>query len=114
MQTLHASGFRRGVVTIKGYKFQAMVKPLAGGEGTPVELDAELRRIVVHADASMAHGDQMFNALVSGEANLGSYTIVTLRLDGDDVGDYLDVGEHFRLWLGDDVAEGIITRRLWV
>jgi hypothetical protein len=102
------------VVTIKGYKFQAMVKPLAGGDGTPVEFDDELRRIVVHADASVAHGDQMFNALVCGEGNMGSYTIVTLRLEGDDVGDYLGVGEHFRLWLGDDVAEGVITHKLWV
>jgi hypothetical protein len=99
---------------MKGHRFQAMVKPLAGGYGIPVQLDAELRRIVVHADASAAHGDQMFNALVSGEGNMGSYTIVTLRLEGDEVGDYLDVGEHFRLWLGDDFAEGVITRRLWV
>jgi hypothetical protein len=39
---------------------------------------------------------------------------VTLRLSGDEVGDYLGVGEHFCLWLGDDVAEGVITRRLFV
>jgi hypothetical protein len=91
-----------------------MVKPLASGDGTPVALDSDLHRIVVHADASAAHGDQMFNALVSGESSLGSYTIVTLRLDGDDVDDYLSVGEHFRLWLGNDVAEGVITRRLWI
>ena len=91
-----------------------MVKPLAGGGGTPVDLGSDLHRTVVHADASVAHGDQMFNALVSGDRSMGSYTLVTLRLDGDDVGDYLGVGEHFRLWLGSDVAEGIITRRLWV
>lgn len=101
------------MVSIAGYKFQAMVKPLAGA-GAPVALDSDLHRMVVHADASAAHGDQMFNALVSGESSLGSYTIVTLRLHGDDVGDYLSVGEHFRLWLGRDVAEGVITRRLWV
>jgi hypothetical protein len=91
-----------------------MVKPRAGGDAAPVDPDAELRRIVVHADASEAHGEQMFNALVSGERNLGSYTLVTLRLDGDDVGDYLAVGETFRLWLGTHVAEGIITKRLWI
>ena len=101
------------MVSISGYKFQAMVKPLAGG-GAPVAIDSALHRMVVHADASAAHGDQMFNALVSGESSMGSYTIVTLRLDGDDVGDYLSVGGHFRLWLGIDVAEGVITRRLWV
>jgi hypothetical protein len=98
---------------MKGYKFQALVKPLPGGHGIPVQPDAGLQRIVVHADANVAHGDQMFNALISGDSDLGTYTIVTLRLEGDDVGDYLDVGEHFRLWLGDDFAEGVITHRLW-
>lgn len=101
-------------MTIKSYKFQAMVKPLAGGDGAPVESDAATRRMVVRAETSPDHGSRLFTALVSGESNLGAYTIVTLRLSGDDVGDYLGVGEHFCLWLGSDVAEGVITRRLFV
>lgn len=100
------------MVTIKRYKFQAMVKPLAGG--TPVEPDTVLRRIVVRTETSPAHGGQLFSALVRGEDNVGLYTIVTLWLTGDDVCDYLGVGEHIRLWLGSDVAEGVVTRRLFV
>jgi hypothetical protein len=109
---LRASGARRVVVTIKRYKFQAMVKPLAGG--TPVESDTVLRRMVLRAGTSPDHGTQLFSALVRGEDNLGPYTIVTLWLTGDDVCNYLGVGEHFRLWLGGDVAEGVVTRRLFV
>jgi hypothetical protein len=101
------------VVTIKSYKFQAMVKPLSGN-GAAVGSDAVLHRMVVRAETSREHGSQMFSALVSGEGCLGAYTVVTLRLSGDDVGDYLGVGEHFRLWMGGDVAEGVITRRLYV
>lgn len=101
------------VVTIKSYKFQAMVKPLASGHAA-VASDAVPRRMVVRSETSPDHGSQMFSALVSGESILGPYTIVILRLAGDDVGDYLGVGEHFSLWLGGDVAEGIITRRLFV
>lgn len=98
---------------MKSYKFQAMVKPLAGS-GISVESDAVLRRMVVRAETCPAHGSQLFGALVSGESNLGAYTVVILRLAGDDVCDYLSVGEHFRLWQGGDVAEGVITRRLYV
>ena len=100
------------MVTIKRYKFQAMVKPLPGG--TPVESDTVLRRMVLRAGTSPAHGGRLFSALVRGEDNLGLYTIVTLWLAGDDVCDYLGVGERFRLWLGCDVAEGVVTRRLFV
>lgn len=91
-----------------------MAKPLAGGHGSPVESDSAAGRMVVRAETSPDHGSQLFSALVSGEGNMGAYTIVTLRLSGDDVGDYLGVGEHFCLWLGSDVAEGVITRRLFV
>ena len=101
-------------MTIKRYKFQAMVKPTAGRDDIPVESSPVARRMVVRAEDSPAHGSQLFSALVSGEGILGPYTIVTLRLAGDEVGDYLGVGEHFCLWLGGDVAEGVITRRLFV
>jgi hypothetical protein len=40
--------------------------------------------------------------------------LVTLQLAGDDVPDYLAVGSHFDLWLGSDVGEGIITRRMFI
>ena len=37
-----------------------------------------------------------------------------LRLAGDDVVDYFGVGGHFDVWMGDDVGQGVITRRLFV
>ena len=39
---------------------------------------------------------------------------MTLRGAGDDVADYLDVGRQFGLWLGGEVGEGVVTRRLFV
>ena len=40
--------------------------------------------------------------------------MVTLRVIGDDVSDYLEIGSHFSLWSGVDVGQGIVTRRLLV
>jgi hypothetical protein len=40
--------------------------------------------------------------------------VVTLRVVGDDVTDYLDIGSHFNLWLGSDIGEGVVTRRLHI
>jgi hypothetical protein len=40
--------------------------------------------------------------------------LVTVRLTGDDVADYFGIGGHFDLWLGDDVGQGVVTRRLFV
>lgn len=102
------------MVTTKRYKFQALIKPLNGGRGTPLEFDAAPRRIVLRAETRQSHSCQLFTALVSGDGNIGNYGVIVLRLAGDEVCDYLDIGEHFRLWLGGDIAEGVITRRLYV
>ena len=39
--------------------------------------------------------------------------VVTLRVIGDDLADYLDIGSHFILWSGRDAGEGVVTRRLF-
>ena len=39
--------------------------------------------------------------------------VVTLRVIGDDLADYLDIGSHFILWSGRDVGQGVVTRRLF-
>jgi hypothetical protein len=39
--------------------------------------------------------------------------MVTLRIAGDDVVNALGIGDHFHLWDGEDVAEGVISRRLY-
>jgi hypothetical protein len=33
---------------------------------------------------------------------------------GDDVSDYLAIGSYFSLWLGGDIGQGVVTRRLHV
>ena len=38
--------------------------------------------------------------------------MVTLRVIGDDVSDYLDICSDFSLWSGVDVGQGIVTGRL--
>ncbi len=62
---------------------------------------------------------QFFSVLVSRDGEMpfraGNPRLqVILRVTGDDVADYLDIGSHFNLWLGEDVADGIVTRRLFV
>lgn len=61
----------------------------------------------------------MFAALVACEEDdvpfrPGSRSrLATLRLAGDDVADYIGIGDHFGLWLGSNVGEGVVTRRLF-
>jgi hypothetical protein len=61
---------------------------------------------------------QVFAALVDSEEE-GPFrpgkpgVVVTLRVIGDDMADYLDIGSHFILWSGSDVGRGVVTRRLF-
>ena len=38
--------------------------------------------------------------------------MVTLRVVGDDIAEYLAIGSHFGLWSGHDLGRGVVTRRL--
>jgi hypothetical protein len=102
------------------YKFQALVKVYAGSDGNPCEkLGPAPRRIVLRGHNDESHHNQLYTALVScdddGPFKPGSSQhVVTLRLVGDDVPEYLEVGSEFDLWLGSDVGKGIITRRLFI
>jgi hypothetical protein len=72
--------------------------------------------MVLRAENSETHRSQVFSALVDGEDGpfrAGSpQIVVTLRVVGDDVADYLGIGSQFKLWLGRDVGRGVVTRRL--
>jgi hypothetical protein len=102
------------------YKFQALVTLYAGGEGNAGErLGPAPRRIVLRGHNDESNRNQLYTALVScdddGPFQQGKpQQLVTLRLAGDDVPDYLGIGSHFDLWLGSDVGKGVITRRLYV
>jgi hypothetical protein len=79
-------------------------------------------RLASHGAPGRSDGSrpsQVFNALAScdddGPFRLGGRgVLVTLRSAGDDVTDHLEIGRHFGLWLGRDVGEVVITRRLFV
>jgi hypothetical protein len=97
-----------------------MVTLYPGGEGDPAEqLGPTPRRIVLRGHNEESDRNQMYTALVScddgGPFRSGSaQQLVTLRLAGEDVLDYLQVGSNFDLWLGNDIGKGVITRRLYV
>ena len=100
------------------FKFQALVTPDANADDDArAKLGSGSHRMVLRAENSETHRHQVFSALVDGEDDgpfrAGSSQImVTLRVVGDDVSDYLGVGSHFSLWSGNDVGRGIVTRRL--
>jgi hypothetical protein len=105
---------------MKRYKFQALVTPYSDKDGDArAKLSSGSHRMVLRAASSETHRTQVFSALVDGEDD-GPFrpgkpqVMVTLRVIGDDVSDYLDIGSHFSLWLGVDVGEGVVTRRLHV
>jgi hypothetical protein len=105
---------------VKLYKFQALITLHPADDGGPCpKLDEAPRRMVLRGRSVESGRSQFFSVLVSRDDELpfrqGNPRVqVTLRLAGDDVGDYLDIGSHFNLWLGTDVADGIVTRRLFV
>jgi hypothetical protein len=105
---------------MKHYKFQALVTPYAANGGPPCPaLDAAPRRMLLHGRSDHSGRGQFFSVLVSRDGDMpfpsGNPRLeVVLRIAGDDVAEYLGIGRHFTLWLGEDVAEGIVTRRLFV
>ena len=101
---------------MKRYKFQALVTPVPDGAGTSA-LTSGSHRMVLRAENAETHRTQVFSALVDTEDSDPYQSgkpevVVTLRVVGDDVADYLDIGSRFSLWLGDDVGQGVVTRRL--
>jgi hypothetical protein len=105
---------------VKRYKFQALVTLYPPQDGEPgVKLGPAPCRMVLHAQNGETRRNQVFSALVASDDDGpfrpgGSKVLVTLRIVGDDVGDYLTIGSRFHLWLGGDVGLGVVTRRLFV
>jgi hypothetical protein len=102
------------------YKFQALLTPFSGGDGNPCEkLGPSPRRMVLRGHDAESHRNQMYTVLVSCDDDApfkpgSAQRVVTLRLAGDDVPDYLDIGSRFELWNGSDIGKGVITRRLFI
>ncbi len=103
---------------MKRYKFQALVTPSVNDTEAREKLSSGSHRVVLRAENSQTKRSQVFRALVDADEE-GPFRpgtpeiVVTLRVIGDDVADYLDIGSHFSLWLGSDVGQGVVTRRLF-
>ena len=60
-----------------------------------------------------------FSALVANNGDgpgwlADDHAIMIIVLAGDDPGEYFDIGDRFALWLGSDIARGVVTRRLFI
>ena len=105
------------VADMQRYKYQALVTPSADDGDARSKLCAGSHRMVLRAENSETHLNQVFQALVDcedgGPFRAGSPQImVTLRVVGDDIADYFEIGSHFSLWSGHDLGRGVVTRRL--
>jgi hypothetical protein len=100
------------------FKYQALVTPIADDDGDArSKLSSGSHRMVLRAENSETRHSQVFQALVDGDEGEpfragGPQIMVTLRVIGDDVSDYFDIGSHFSLWSGQDLGRGVVTRRL--
>ncbi|MBV9206265.1 MAG: hypothetical protein JO037_12910 [Actinobacteria bacterium] len=105
---------------MKRYKFQALVTPHPGSdEFARAKLSRGSHRMVLRARNSETRHTEVFSALVDNDGDGpprpgSSQIMVTLRVIGDDIPDYLHIGSHFSLWSGEDVGEGVVTRRLLI
>ncbi|MGH3255779.1 MAG: hypothetical protein ACRDOU_10300 [Streptosporangiaceae bacterium] len=102
---------------MKRCKYQALVTPNASDEARE-KLGSGSHRMVLRVENSETRRSQVFAALVDADEEAPfrpgkPEVVVTLRVIGDDMADYLDIGSHFSLWSGSDVGHGVVTRRLF-
>jgi hypothetical protein len=111
-------------MTSQRYKFQALLTlsapagAAAGAASQPAAIDlppGQLRRMVIRGQRHGTQGKCFFSALVAsnGDVSDARHEIVTVSLVADEPAEYFSVGDHFWLWLGHDLADGVITRRLF-
>ena len=115
-------------MTFRPYKFQAFVTVNPAQDADPAEpppaaaatLPPGLtKRVTLRGEHHVTHGSHFFSALVANNGDSSEWigdnpAIVTVMTAGDDPADYFSAGDHFALWLGHDIADGVVTRRLFV
>jgi hypothetical protein len=106
---------------MKRYKFQALVTlGPPHGEGAPPAMRGGLtQRLVVRGQRHQTGRSRYFCALATrnGEDVRWSdddHMIMTIVLVGDEPREYFEVGDTFTVWMGRDLARGIVTRRLFI
>ena len=112
---------------LKPYKFQAFVTISSGqisdpASPAPVAAAAlppgQLKRMTVRGEHHLTHGIHFFSGLVANSGDnpdwIGdNHAIVTVMLTAEEAPDYFSIGDHFALWLGHDIADGIVTSRVF-
>lgn len=116
-------------MSVHRYKFQGLIalQPGAGDQPGPLAehpqwdlLPGQRCRMVVRAENHDTHLTHFFNALVAnageGSGWLGDdHAIVTVSVAVEEQPEeYFAVGDHFALWLAGDVADGVVTRRVFL
>ena len=107
---------------MKRYKYRALVKlgTPPGGKSTDPPLLETGGRVVVRAHHHDTHRSKIFSALITtthGELlqMAADHSIeVTMTVLGDDACDYLEAGDAFTLWRGQDIGQGVICCRLFL
>jgi hypothetical protein len=104
---------------MKLYKYLALVKlgPPAGGTSAGAPLPETDCRVAVRAHHHETHRSKIFSALVTPTHDeplqVANHSIeLTMTVLGDDACDYLEAGDIFALWRGQDIGRGVICRRL--
>jgi tellurite resistance protein TehA-like permease len=103
-------------VPSRRFKYQAMVTMLPSDGGEPAVLPGPECRMIVRTWPGHAHHTDIFSALVatSWEQPPDSrHQLVTITVSGCEAGDCLDPGEHVTLWRGRDIADAVVTRRIF-
>jgi hypothetical protein len=107
------------ITMARQYKYRALVR--LNPENADSALPLQGGRVVVRAEHHDTHHSKMFSALVTGvpEESVqarGRRVELTVTVLGENVGDYLEVGDTFTLSRGLDIGQGVISRRLhlWV
>ena len=103
-------------MAVRRYKFQAFVTlPSEGEAALP---PGKIQRMTIRGERHGTHGSHFFSALVANQGDSAewigaNHAIVTVTLAGDNPVEYFSAGDHFALWRGHDIADGVVTRRLF-
>jgi hypothetical protein len=107
-------------IAMKRYKFQALVTLGSARDSTLGTMGGgQMRRVVVRGQNHGTGTSRFFSALVTKNGVDRTWpeedpVIMTVALMGDDPGEYFEPGDHFAFWLGHDLGQGVVTRRLFV
>jgi hypothetical protein len=104
----------------KSHRFQAFIKvspPGQPGRGGSVALvPGQARRMAILGEHHGTGHRHFFTALVTNEGEGSAWLdagheIVTVTIRGEELTEYFSAGNHFALWLGDEIADGVVVGR---